>query len=509
MGNENYKIAFPLFKKSYKLFKRAAATDSQEFGNCLHKLADCFYHEEEFQEALEHYEEFVAWAATRNDRPDALTIVVNLKRARTFQKLDRLPECEQAFETTAKLANQFLPSSHPLLAVVHNSHMAMLQLAGAAPERVKQVQEHYSERMMSSSRTVAIPQDLQAELSAWTDVEQADLDRLERQRQLRLSRQAFQKEPDTKGKLVHSIKHSSIWRTLAIVAVTLMVVGCLALAVVGFLAMSDSGEKNTSKIDPVLAPLAGINYSSADGLKSVIIDKYGNAKVKFGADNLELPVKAGLPKEGFTEDIRKLVLGKASYVLEQVDEGLKDPDGTILYPEDGQNVRIPKAMDRIAELANFYFSRNQKRYPRKGKAIAEMGPDVRWENPIGRSLRPILKAHEFEKYEGDKAFLAMLTKFRTGTKIFEQDGRQDNPAGLVECLSLVPFDEYDTEDSVAFMVRAYDSNGKFLTSSAPGEIFVVCQKDGIKYPLLKPENVKSPIKNAEKTSLHIKLLPAK
>ncbi len=509
MGNENYKVALPLFKKSYKLFKKAAATDSQEFGNCLHKLADCFYHEEEFQEALEHYEEFVGWAASRNDRPDALTIVVNLKRARTFQKLDRLSECEQAFDTTVKMANQFLPVSHPLFAVVYNSYIAMLQLAGTPQERIKQIEEQFAERMMTSSRTVAIPQDLQAELSAWTEVEQADLDRLERNRQLRLSRQMFQKETSKSGQLVHSITHSGIWRTLAIVAVTLMAVGVLSLAVIGFVAFTDQGDKKASKnVDPALAAIVGTTYTSADGLKSVVVDEAGNATLKFGNDSIKLAAKPGLPKEGFGEDIRKMIFGKTAYVLEQVKDGLKDPDGTILYEPANQNLRIPKEMDQIAELANFYFSRHQNKYPKKRKAIAEMGPDVRWENPLGMAMKPLLKTHEFEKYDGDIAFTGMLEKYRTGKRLFEQDGRTDVTAGLVECLSLMPFDEYDTEDSVAFMVRAYDSNGKFLTSSRPGETYVVCQKNGIKYPVLKPEDLKSPIKNAEKTTLHIKLLPA-
>lgn len=510
LGNENYRVALPLFKKSYKLFKKASATDSQEFGNCLHKLADCFYHEEEFQEALDHYEEFVSWAASRNERPDALTIVVNLKRARTFQKLDRLADCEQAFDTTVKMANQFLPVSHPLFAVVYNSYIAMMQLNGTSIERIKQIEEQFAERMMTSSRTVAIPQDLQAELSAWTEVEQADLDRLERQRQLKLSRQMFQKEPSKSGQLAHSIKHSGIWRTLGIVAITVTVVGGLALAGIGFLAVTDQGDKKTAKaVDPALAPLVGVTYTSADGLKSVVVTDDGNAKITFGNESLKLAAKAGLPKEGFGEDIRKMFFGKTNYVLEQVPDGLKDPDGTILYPADAQNLRIPKEMDRIADLANYYFSRNQSKYPKKRKAIADMGPDVRWENPLGMSVKPLLKTHEFEKYDGDLAFTNMLEKYRTGKKIFEQDGRPDVPGGLVECLSLMPFDEYDTEDSVAFMVRAYDKNGKFITSSLPGEVFIVCQKNGIKFPVLKPEDLKSPIKSAEKTTVHIKLLPTK
>ncbi|MDZ4837014.1 MAG: hypothetical protein SGJ27_24795 [Candidatus Melainabacteria bacterium] len=508
MGNENYKIALPLFKKAYKLFKKASATDSQEFGNCLHKLGDCFYHEEEFQEALDHYEEFVTWAATRGDRPDALTIVVNLKRARTFQKLDRLPECEQSFDTTVKMANQFLPVSHPLFAVVYNSYIAMMQLAGTDSERIKQVEEQFAERMMTSSRTVTIPQDLQEELSAWTDVEQADLDRLERQRQLRLSRQMFQKEPSKSGQLAYSIKHSGIWRTLAITAGTLVLAGGVLLAVIGGMAVMDTGDKKNSKaVDPALAPLVGKTYTSADGLKTVLIEEDGKAKITFGGTNVQMAAKAGPPKEGLAEDIRKMAFGKTSYILEQVEDGLKDQDGTILYEPDNKNLKIPKEMERIADLANYYFSRHQSKYPKKRKSISDMGADVRWENPIGKSVKPLLKAHEFEKYDGEEELTKMLEKYKTGQTVFPQDGKPDVPPGLIECLSLMPFDEYDTEDSVAFIVRSYDSNGKFLTSSLPGQVFVVCQKNGIKFPVIKPELVKSPIKDASKTSLHIKLLP--
>ncbi len=509
MENENYKLALTLFKKSYKLFKKAGVTDSQEFGSCLHKLADCYYHEEEFQEALDHYEEFIAWAATRGDRPDPLTIVVNLKRARTFQKLDRPQECEQSFDTTVKMANQFLPVSHPLFAVVYNSYVAMLQLAGTAPERIKQIEEQFAERMMTSSRTMAIPQDLQTELSAWTEVEQADLDRLERQRQLRLSRQMFQKEPSKSGQLVHSIKHSSIWRTLGIVALVLFIVGVLALAAVGAIAFMEPKTAVTDKVAPALQPLVGKKYVSADGLKALEVGPDGNAKLLFGTENISLPAQPGEPKGGLIEDFRHMAFGKSSYVLEQVDGGIKDPDGTILYDSEGQNLKIPKEMDRLADLANFYYSRHQSKYPKKRKQIADMGPDVRWENPIGQAQKPVIKVHEFEKYDGDQAFAGMLEKYRTGAKVFEQDGRPDVPAGLVECVSVMPFDEYDTEDSVAFMVRSYDSNGKFVTSSLPGEVFVLCQKNGIKYPVLKAEDIKNPIKDVSKTSLHIKMLPTK
>jgi len=515
MGNDNFKVAMPLFKKAYKLFKKAAATDSQEFGNCLHKLADCYYHDEDYKEALSHYDEFIGWSTQRSSRPDVLAVVVNLKRARTFQKLDRLDDCDQAFEETVLMANQALPVSHPMFSVVYNSFISMLQVNGGSQERLEQLQEQLSERMMTSSRTITIPQDLQEELSAWTDVEKADLEKAERNRQLRLSRHMFQNDRSRPGEIVHNIKHSSVWRTLAIVVVVLLLVGSLALMVFGAITLLDQsgdtkdGASSQSLVDPGLKDFVGVTYKSADGLKTMEVKKDGTVSMNFGNDTVSMPAKAGAPKEGLAEDVRHLMFGKNNYIVEQVGDGFRDPEGTILYPEDSKDLRIPKEMDRIADLANYYYSRHQSRYPKKRADFTEMGPDVRWENPLGQSMKPVIKAHEFEKYDGDVAFSESLDKFRKGKKYFEQDAKTGTPPGLIECMSILPFDIYHTEDGIAIMLRAYDSKGKFLTSSIPGETFVVCQKNGIKYIVVKPEDVKSPIKDSSKTTAYIKTLSGK
>jgi tetratricopeptide (TPR) repeat protein len=510
MGNDNYKVALPLFKKAYKLFKKASASDSQEFGNCLHKLADCYYHGEEYEEALAHYNEFCEWSEQRPT--DALAVVVCLKRARTFQKLDRIEECDEAFHFTVMLANEVLPVSHPLFTVVYNSYISMLQFSGNSPEKMKAVEEQFAERMMKSSRTVAIPEDLQEELSAWTDLEKAEQERLERNRQLKLSRHMFQNERSRPGQVVHSIAGSGAFKTIVIVVVSLLLFGSLGLMGFGAYTLLDqSGDKPAAKdlIDAGLTPFVGQVFRSADGLKTLTIKKDGTASFAFGNDAATTAAVAGPPKEGITEDLRHMMFGKTNYILEQVPEGFKDPDGTILYAEDSKNLRITNDMQNIADLANYYYSRHQSRYPKKRKDFSEMGPDVKWENPLGQAIKPIIKAHEFEKYDGDVAFSETLDKYRKGKKIFDQDGKTGAPPGLIECLSLVPFDEYHTEDGVAFMVRAYDSSGRFLTSSLPGEVFVVCQKNGVKHIIAKPEDIKSPIKDSSKTVSHFKLMNAK
>lgn len=510
MANDNYKVAMPLYKKAHKQFKKANATDSQEFGNCLHKLADCYYHTEEYEEALGHYEEFIDWSKQRSTQPDVLTVVVNLKRARTFQKLDRLDDCDRAFYETVSMANRALPVSHPLFTVVYNSYISMLRFSGNSADKLKQMEDQFAERMMTSSRTVAIPEDLQEELSAWTDLEKADQERLERNRQLKLSRHMFQNERSRPGQVVHSITGSGAFKTIVIVVVSLLLIG--SITVMGFGAYmlldqsSDKPAQTKELIDPALGAYVDKVYKSADGLKSLTIKKDGTATFAFGNDSTTLAAASGAPKEGLAEDFRKMVFSKNNYIVEEVQEGFRDQDGTVLYNEDSRNLRITTDMQNIADLANYYYSRHQSQYPKKRKDFSEMGPDVKWENPLGQSIKPIIKAHEFEKYDGDVAFSETLDKYRKGKKIFEQDGKTGAPPGLIECLSIVPFDEYHTEDGVSFMVRAYDSNGKFLTSSLPGEVFVVCQKNGIKHIVVKAEDIKTPIKDSSKTTAYFKLM---
>lgn len=513
MANDNYKVAMPLYKKAHKQFKKANATDSQEFGNCLHKLADCYYHTEEYEEALGHYEEFIDWSKQRSTQPDVLTVVVNLKRARTFQKLDRLEDCDRAFYETVTMANRALPVSHPLFSVVYNSYISMLRFSGNSADKLKQMEDQFAERMMTSSRTVAIPEDLQEELSAWTDLEKADQERLERNRQLKLSRSMFQNERSRRGQVVHSITGSGVFKTIVIVVVSLLLIGSITVMGFGaYMLLDQSSEKSTQPkdlVDPALGAYVDKVYKSADGLKSLTIKKDGTATFAFGNDSATFAAASGAPKEGLAEDVRKMMFGKSNYVVEEVQEGFRDQDGTILYAEDSRNLRITTDMQNIADLANYYYSRHQSQYPKKRKDFSDMGPDVKWENPLGQSIKPIIKAHEFEKYDGDVAFSETLDKYRKGKKIFEQDGKTGAPPGLIECLSIVPFDEYHTEDGVSFMVRAYDSNGKFLTSSLPGEIFVVCQKNGIKHTVVKPEDIKSPVKDSSKTTAYFKLMSSK
>jgi tetratricopeptide (TPR) repeat protein len=510
MANDNFKVAMPLYKKAHKQFKKADATDSQEFGNCLHKLADCYYHIEEYEEALAHYEEFIEWSKQRSTQPDVLTVVVNLKRARTFQKLDRVDDCDRAFHETVTMANRALPVSHPLFTVVYNSYISMLKFSGNSADKLKKVEERFAERMMTASRTVAIPEDLQEELSAWTDLEKADQDRLERNRQLKLSRHMFQNERSRPGQMVHSITGSGAFKTIVIVVVSLLLIGSISVMGFGaYMLLDQSGDKTAESkdlADPALGAYVGKVYKSADGLKTLTIKKDGTATFVFGNDSATFAAVAGAPKEGITEDLRKMMFGKNNYIVEEVQKGFRDKDGTILYAEDSKNLRITTDMQNIADLANYYYSRHQSQYPKKRKDFSEMGPDVKWENPLGQSIKPIIKAHEFEKYDGDVAFSENLDKYRKGKKIFEQDGKTGAPPGLIECLSIVPFDEYHTEDGVSFMVRAYDSNGKFLTSSIPGEVFVICQRNGVKHTVVKAEDIKSPVKDSSKTTAYFKLI---
>lgn len=509
MGNENYQIALPLFKKAYRLFKQAAASDSQEFGSCLHKLADCHYHEEQFKDALTYYEEFNDWSSKRSARPDVLRIVVLLKRARTYQKLDRIDDCDKAFDMTVSMANQALPPSHPLFSVVYSSYIAMLEMSGNDPERLERLKTEFSQKMARSSRQINIPNELEVQLSAWTTVDKLDMERLERQRQLKLSRSMFQQERTRSEYLVEQVTGSNLLKVVLICGALVVFVGCLVLIALGAMQFAEQKESQSAakaQVDPGLADLVGKSFTSADGLKKLVIQDDGKAAFTFGDTLITISAKAGAPKVGLEEDFKQWAYGKRSYVLEQIEEGFRDPDGTVLYDPDSRSLAITKDMKRIADLANYYYSRHQKKYPKKRKDFNEMGPDVKWENPLGHSLKPVIKVHEFEKYDGDVAFSEMLDKFKKGKPIFEQDAKGSSVPGLIECMALLPFDQYHDEDGVSFMLRAYDAKSHFISSSYPGTMFVICQKNGIDHQVYKPSEVTMPIRDQIKTTSFFKLM---
>ncbi len=504
LENDNFKVALPLLEKAHRLFIKGGARHRPEFGLCLQRLADSLFHENQDKEALDRYQDFLDWDQRRDPAPNAGRIVVLLKLAKTYQRLEEYDEAEATFDRAVTNVNQALAVTHPLFSVVYNTYIAFLSLLDTQPDKLERIKRELADKLMTASSTVAIPDDLKQELSAWTEPE-AMKRRSERQRQLRLTKQMFQNEKSETEMMVGRFKHAGGFKSLLGTLVAVLLVGSFGVLVFCCAQLFEKqGTTSGATIDNRLAQYVDKQFASADGLRKMVLTSDGSANLTFGDQNLVMPVKVGPPKQGIYEDLQHLLGNKSDYILEQSKDCFKESDETVLYAPDAREMKIVEVMKQVAELANFYYSRNQ-RYPKKRSDMTEMSPEITIDNPLG-GQKPQVKTFEYDKEDGDVAFSETLAKYAAGKPFFEPDGKPGIPPGLVECLSVVPFDASGNDDCRAFLLRAYDSNGRFITSGVPGRCFVLAFKNGVQASTSKPEELKVPIQNQAKTTVYLNLI---
>jgi tetratricopeptide (TPR) repeat protein len=194
--------------------------------------------------------------------------------------------------------------------------------------------------------------------------------------------------------------------------------------------------------------------------------------------------------------------------------GLKGADGTILYSENSKDRLILNKAQAIANFATYYFASHSHFYPGSAQDFQFNNARFAWENPISGDVnKPLVKKIGTSKPEFDNDFTTQLKSMREGKAIFDADSGTTSNAGLIECLALIPptpnAAAAGEDASCAFLIRAYDADGKLINSSDPSKVFVIALKNGISIDPIKAlhEEASAPVAPAGKVEVEIEAMP--
>jgi tetratricopeptide (TPR) repeat protein len=195
-------------------------------------------------------------------------------------------------------------------------------------------------------------------------------------------------------------------------------------------------------------------------------------------------------------------------IFDQVAGGLKASDGTVLYSETSKDRLILTKVQAIANFATYYFASHGHLYPAKAEDFQFGNTRFSWENPItAQTNKPIVKSATHTKSDFDSSFITAVKDMRDCKPVFDADTATGSPVGLIECMALVPAGASadpaaatppaagaaaapaattEADDvGCAFIIRAYDSDGKMIASSDPSKAFVIVLKNGISIDPIK------------------------
>lgn len=171
-------------------------------------------------------------------------------------------------------------------------------------------------------------------------------------------------------------------------------------------------------------------------------------------------------------------------VITENANGFSFPDGSAVYKENSDNLKIVDKMRGISNFANYYFAKHDKLYPG-----AEQDFDKRfgWNNPItGDVNKPVIAKQVITKDDFDSAFITTLNDMRNLKPRFAADDATTSPPGLIECITLSPANAATASDTGSgVIIRAYDSEGKLMRSCDPEKAFVIALKNGVSVDPIK------------------------
>jgi len=182
---------------------------------------------------------------------------------------------------------------------------------------------------------------------------------------------------------------------------------------------------------------------------------------------------------------------------------LRGPDGTVLYSDSSPGHKILSKAQALSAFANEYFSSHGHVYPSDAKDFEAAGTSFTWDNAIsGKDNPPVIKKLDYSKTSFDTSLMSQLKNFRDGKFLFESDSTTGGPPGLIECMALLPGEaesnqtggteavktdgnaagggsgKFEGKDC-AFLIRAYDSDGKMICASDPKKVYVIYLKNGV------------------------------
>ncbi|MBZ0189771.1 MAG: tetratricopeptide repeat protein, partial [Candidatus Obscuribacterales bacterium] len=500
LENDNFQVAKPLLEQALKLIRDAEAYTSEESQTCLHKLGDCNYHLSLFEDALENFVAFKQICERQEDSEPTSLIVAMQKIAKTAEKLERFSEAKMRGREAINKANAVLSPSHPLVTAGYRLHINLLKKIGAYKDELEALEKEFQDTVIKGSPgPIGEDGEIDDLFLVWTG--NFSLENIERQRQQQQARNRF-RTADISPPLAVLSKPIPRWALILVVGA---LIGAVATTLVAGMIMLKPDTQTSGMIDSRLAQFVDNTYKSADGLKSLKINDNGTATLSFANSTHTIACRVGPPPADFLSPIRKMATGTKEYVLVESPQGFKDPQGSTLFSETSTDQSILKEMRKIADLANFHYSRNNWRYPTKRKQFRDLGLETDLNNPLGSGMKPLIRVRQFEKDEGDVVYAEVVNEFASGKALFKPDKGNELHPGLVEILSINPFEGTAQEDGTAFLVRAYANNGKFIPSSKPGSIFVLAQKNGIAVSTVKESEITSPIESERQTTVYLQL----
>lgn len=497
--NQNYDVAVPLFERILKLLREDHGQEEPEYLSALQKLGDCYFYRGDYEKAMPLYLESSNLPSQRTSSAGPGAIVNLQKLSRTYEKLERSEDAELAGGEAIELANMTLPPGHPLLTVVYKSYIAMLEAAGAPKVKIKTYERELQDRLSSVAGSPSVPltEDYESDLKAWTNYESFDLEPVKQQHQAQLNKQRIQANTArSRGEYKKPFQIPNL-KPIIFISTAVLIVGGMAVMGIGALLNTGPAVKK-QMIDARLGPYLGKTYTSADGTKTLLINQDGTTSITFGEVTQSYPCEIGSGSLDMISTARKMAGAQQDYVLKETKQGFEDPSGTILYSEDAEDKKILKAMDKVAELADFCFSRKKTRYPVKRKDFSELGPGIEVYSPLE------LKFTQFDEDEGLTRFNETLQDMKAGRPLFGPDGKPDIPPGLIECMSVVPFVDNEHAKGISFLIRAYNKEGKFI-KGADDSVRVIALKNGVKVPTVEKKDITSPLKSGSKVLVFLEL----
>lgn len=497
--NQNYDVAVPLFERILKLLREDQGQSEPEYLSALQKLGDCYFYRGDYERAMPLYLESSNLPSQRTASAGPGAIVNLQKLSRTYEKLERSEDAQLAGGEAIELANMSLPPEHPLIPIVYKSYISMLEAAGAPKVKIKTYERELQDRLSSAvgSSSVPITENYESDLKAWTNYESFDLEPVKQQHQAQMNKQRMQANASrSRGEYKKPFRIPNL-KPILFVSTAVLVVG--SMAVVGISALLNTGPSTKKQmIDARMGPYLGKSYVSSDGAKTLLINQDGSASITFGENTQSYPCEVGGGSLDLISTTRKMAGTQQDYILKETTQGFEDPSGTVLYAEDAEDKKVLKAMDKVAELAEFYFSRKKTRYPFKRKDFSELGPGVELYSPLE------LKFSQFDEDEGVTRFKETLQDMKIGRPLFGPDGKKGVPPGLIECMSLIPFIDNEHTQGISFLIRAYDKEGKFIKAS-DDSVRVIALKNGVDFPTVEKKDITSPIKAASKVTVFLEL----
>lgn len=506
LSNDNFNVAVPLLNKALLIITESGGKDTKSALACHQKLGECCYQKGDYEDACAHYRECKRIIDILDQVSPETVVLVQQKLSKTLEKAQRFSEAKEASNESLELATELLEPGHPLIPVAYRMHLTLLQKTNATSKEIEFIETQMKELEKMPVNKVEVSDEVTDHVNYLTG--SFNLDNIEKQRQLRQARR--------KMASARSMASEGGRFALKPIGIVLVVLGLVGVGVGGFLIYSMSqnsppAEKkeevlpkpeNLPDLTDKMKELVGKTYASADGLKSISIREYGIVEYKIGNRTKTLSWREGAPPTDLLSQIQGTFNNVQSYSIARTKQGFIDNDGTILYDEEAPDLIVVRAMKKVADLAKYYYSTFESGYPSKREHFNRLGPAVDLENPLGKGMKPEIRLRNFNKEEGQQVFDQTLKEFSSGKALFPEDGKARKHPGLIECMSLKPYDKEIGEEGISFLIRAYGTDGKFITGANEASVYVLAQENGSEVNAIEAENLTLPFDEKKSTVVH-------